>query len=81
MALLTMLAVVTVAIVGQRSLFGVVILASIYSFLIASVLVVFGVSLGLCRRLDEPKARDLDEVITELLRSPQRLWLRLWPRG
>jgi multicomponent Na+:H+ antiporter subunit B len=40
MALLTMLAVVTVAIIGQRSLFGVVILASIYSFLIASVLVV-----------------------------------------
>ena len=40
MALLTMLAVVTVAIIGQRSLFGVVVLASIYSFLIASVLVV-----------------------------------------
>jgi multicomponent Na+:H+ antiporter subunit B len=40
MALLTMLAVVTVAIIGQRSLFGVVILASIYSFLMASVLVV-----------------------------------------
>jgi multicomponent Na+:H+ antiporter subunit B len=40
MALLTMLAVVTIAIIGQRSLFGVVILSSIYSFLIASVLVV-----------------------------------------
>jgi multicomponent Na+:H+ antiporter subunit B len=40
MALLTMLAVVTVAIVGQRSLFGVVVLTTIYSFLIASVLVV-----------------------------------------
>ena len=40
MALLTMLAVVTVSIIGQRSLFGVVILSSIYSFLIASVLVV-----------------------------------------
>ncbi len=40
MALLTMLAVVTVAIIGQRSLFGVVILASIYSFLMASVLAV-----------------------------------------
>jgi multicomponent Na+:H+ antiporter subunit B len=40
MALLTMLAVVTVAIIGQRSLFGVVILASIYSFLIASILIV-----------------------------------------
>jgi multicomponent Na+:H+ antiporter subunit B len=40
MALLTLLAVVTVAIVRQRSLFGVVILASIYSFLIASVMIV-----------------------------------------
>jgi multicomponent Na+:H+ antiporter subunit B len=40
MALLTMLAVVTVTIIGQRSLFAVVILASIYSFLMASVLVV-----------------------------------------
>jgi len=35
-----MLAVVTIAIVRQRSLFGVVILASIYSFLMASVLIV-----------------------------------------
>ena len=40
MALLTLLAVVTVAIVRQRSLFGVVILSSIYSFLMASVLIV-----------------------------------------
>ena len=40
MVLLTMLAVVTVAIVRQRSLFGVVILTSIYSFLMASVLIV-----------------------------------------
>ena len=40
MALLTLLAVVTIAIVRQRSLFGVVILASIYSFLIASVMIV-----------------------------------------
>jgi multicomponent Na+:H+ antiporter subunit B len=40
MALLTLLAVVTVAIIRQRSLFGVVILANIYSFLMASVLIV-----------------------------------------
>jgi len=38
--LLTLLAVVTIAIVKQRSLFGVVILAGIYSFLMASVLIV-----------------------------------------
>ncbi|KRR29153.1 cation:proton antiporter [Bradyrhizobium retamae] len=37
---MTLLAVVTIAIVRQRSLFGVVILASVYSFLMASVLVV-----------------------------------------
>jgi len=40
MALLTMLAVVTLAIVVQRSLVGVVILAAIYSFLMASVMIV-----------------------------------------
>jgi len=38
--LLTLLAVVTIAIVRQRSLFGVVILFGIYSFLMASVLIV-----------------------------------------
>ncbi|MDQ8726515.1 DUF4040 domain-containing protein [Bradyrhizobium sp. LHD-71] len=38
--LLTMLAVVTVAIVLQRHLFGVVVLTTIYSFLMASVLIV-----------------------------------------
>jgi multicomponent Na+:H+ antiporter subunit B len=40
MLLLTLLAVVTVAIISQPSLFGVVILFSIYSFLMASVLIV-----------------------------------------
>ncbi len=38
--LLTLLAVVTIAIVRQRNLFGVVILAGVYSFLMASVLIV-----------------------------------------
>ncbi|MBZ0147493.1 MAG: DUF4040 domain-containing protein [Pseudorhodoplanes sp.] len=40
MVLLTLLAVVTFAIIRQRSLFGVVILTSVYSFLMASVLIV-----------------------------------------
>jgi multicomponent Na+:H+ antiporter subunit B len=40
MALLTLLAVVTLAIIVQRSLLSVVILASIYSFLMASVMIV-----------------------------------------
>jgi multicomponent Na+:H+ antiporter subunit B len=37
--LLTLLAVVTLAVVRQRSLFGVVILSSIYSFLMATLLI------------------------------------------
>jgi multicomponent Na+:H+ antiporter subunit B len=39
MTLLTMLAVVVIAILRQRSLFGVAILSGIYSFLIASVMI------------------------------------------
>jgi len=52
-----------------------------FSFFFLAVLVVFAVTLVLCRRLDEPKARDIDELLREILQSPQRLWLRLWPRG
>ena len=40
MALLTLLAIVTVGIARQRNLFGVVMLAGIYSFLMASILIV-----------------------------------------
>jgi multicomponent Na+:H+ antiporter subunit B len=40
MVLLTLLAAVTVAITRQRNLFGVIVLAGIYSFLMASVLIV-----------------------------------------
>jgi multicomponent Na+:H+ antiporter subunit B len=40
MVLLTMLAVVTIAIIRQRNLFAVVVLVGVYSFLMASVLVV-----------------------------------------
>ena len=52
-----------------------------FSLFFAGVLGIFLLTLWLCRRLDEPKARDMDELIRELLASPQRLWLRLWPRG
>ena len=42
MVLLTLLAAVAIAIVRQRSLFGVVLLSGIYSFLIASVMIPLG---------------------------------------
>lgn len=40
MVLLTLLAIVTIGIIRQRNLFGVIVLAGIYSFLMASVLIV-----------------------------------------
>lgn len=40
MILLTLMAIVTIGIVRQRNLFGVIVLAGIYSFLMASVLIV-----------------------------------------
>jgi MFS family permease len=52
-----------------------------FSFFFCCVLLVFVAALVLCRRLEEPEARNMDELVTELLQSPQRLWLRLWPRG
>ncbi len=42
----------------------------------------FAVTLLLARRLDEPKAASMEELLREILiQSPQRVWLRLWPRS
>lgn len=49
-------------------------------FVLATVC--FGVTLALCRRLVEKEAAGLDELLRELLvQSPQRFWLRFWPRS
>jgi MFS family permease len=52
-----------------------------FSLFFVCALAVFVLALVLSRKLDEPKARNVDELITELLKSPHKLWLRLWPRG
>ncbi len=52
-----------------------------YSCFFAAVFCLFLLALALSRRLDEPRAMDIDALIRDLLRSPQRLWLRIWPRG
>lgn len=42
----------------------------------------FALTLMLSRRLDEPKAASMEELLREILiQSPQRFWLRFWPRG
>ena len=40
------------------------------------------VALLAARRLQEPQAASMEQLLRELLLdSPQRFWLRLWPRG
>jgi hypothetical protein len=53
-----------------------------FTIFFAGAALVFGVALLLARRLDEPQAASLEELLREILiQSPQRFWLRLWPRG
>jgi MFS family permease len=53
-----------------------------YSAFFLAVMLVFVAAFVLCRRLDEPKARPLEELLRELLvDSPLRFRVRLWPRG
>jgi MFS family permease len=53
-----------------------------FSVFFVCVAVVYLWALALCRRLEEPTAASLEELLREVLfKSPQRVWIRLWPRG
>jgi MFS family permease len=53
-----------------------------FAIFFAAAGVAFTVALALSRRLDEPEAASLEDLLREILiQSPQRFWLRLWPRG
>jgi MFS family permease len=48
-------------------------------FAVASL--AYAIALVLARRLDEPEAASMEELLRELLiQSPQRFWMRFWPR-
>ena len=52
-----------------------------YTIFFALVLLVFVAALVLARNLHEPKAASLESLLTDIMiESPQRLWLRVWPR-
>lgn len=52
-----------------------------YTIFFAAAAVVMMLAFALARRLDEPKAASLEDLLTEILiASPQRFWLRFWPR-
>jgi MFS family permease len=53
-----------------------------YTLFFAAAAAVFALALAVSRRLDEPHAASLEDLLRELLiESPQRFWLRFWPRG
>ena len=53
-----------------------------YTVFYAAAALVFLVTLALARRLDEPHAASMEELLREILiQSPQRFWFRFWPRG
>ena len=52
-----------------------------YSIFFAAVAAVFGGALILAGRLEEPAAASMEDLLREILiQSPQRVWVRLWPR-
>ncbi|MFO1513433.1 MAG: MFS transporter [Verrucomicrobiota bacterium] len=53
-----------------------------FAFFFAGAAVAFVAMLAFVRRLDEPKAASMEALLREILiQSPQRFWLRFWPRG
>jgi hypothetical protein len=53
-----------------------------FSVFFAATGVVFLVAFILARRLHEPEAASMEGLMREILiQSPQRVWLRLWPRA
>lgn len=53
-----------------------------YSLFFAMTGMVFVVTVWLCQRLEEPKAASMEALLREILiESPQRVWVRLWPKA
>ncbi len=53
-----------------------------YTIFFAAAALAFTVTLVLARRLHEPEAASMEDLLREILiQSPQRFWIRFWPRG
>jgi len=68
--------------VGSRSPLWLGLSWSRYTVFFAGAALAFVVTLILARRLHEPEAASLEQLLREvLIQSPIRFWLRFWPRG
>ena len=53
-----------------------------YSVFFAAAALAYMITLTLARRLHEPEAASMEDLLREILiQSPQRFWIRFWPRG
>ncbi len=53
-----------------------------FTVFFAGALIAFVLTLVISRKLDEPKAVSMEELLREILiQSPQRVLMRFWPRG
>jgi MFS family permease len=53
-----------------------------YTVFFAAAALSFTITLALARRLHEPEAASMEALLREILiQSPQRFWIRFWPRG
>lgn len=53
-----------------------------YSLFFVLVTLSFVATVALCRRVEEPRARNVEDLLRDLLsQTPLRSWIRLWPRG
>jgi hypothetical protein len=53
-----------------------------FTIFFAAAALAYMVTLALARRLHEPEAASMEELLREfLIQSPQRFWVRFWPRG
>lgn len=67
--------------VGVRSIHWLGVEWNRYALFFLAAALAFGVTLALSRRLAEPKAVSMEALLHEILiQSPQRFWLRFWPR-
>jgi MFS family permease len=67
---------------GSRSPFWLGLTWGRYTLFFAAAALTFAVTLWLARKLHEPEAASMEELLKEILiESPQRFWVRFWPRG
>jgi hypothetical protein len=68
--------------VGTRSPMWLGLAWNRFTIFFAAAACAYLATLVLARRLDEPEAASMEELLREILiQSPQRFWLRFWPRA